>query len=886
VFSFVNSATYTIGTADGVSNCKVSVSPSSVEAGKNVTISITPSTWLAGASDRTIKLEITPPGSSKRTQTLTSQSYSFSPDKIGTYQFKAILGWKNWLGWAKSTSTSFTLSVTGNMPPTANFVYKNTAPGYGTDLGTSKLNASLSSDPDGTIKEYTWNFDAGNPITGYKTFYNTAIYIFNWSYDTGADGIFEAQIPITLTVKDNDGATDSITKNVNVRKVCITCITECTNPKDCGQMGWECGSGKESNCQDNINCGNCPSGKTCQNHKCVPVCNPYSCSQMGWECGSGYESKCNSNINCGNCNSNETCINHSCEPSCNPKSCSGMNWECGSGYESKCSSYINCDGCGPNETCINHSCEPSCNPKNCSQMNWECGTGYESNCSSYLSCGWCANNESCIGHKCVPDCDTKNCSEMNWECGDGYETCGNWIECNDCETNEACDNHKCVPTCTEKSCSEMNWECGYGFENGCGNFIPCGNCGTGEKCENNQCVPDCIPKDCDEMGWECGYGTETGCGNYLPCENCASANDLCIGNQCICQPETCATLGKECGTITEPNCSGTLDCGTCPAGEMCSPTNHCVCEPKTCAEMGWGCETGNEDRCGQIIDCGPCAGGSLCQNNTCCTPQTCIGLGWECGLDIEPNCGQALNCGLCPNPAQLCINHGCNAPPEAKFKASTLQGLSPLVVGFDATESTDIDGDPLFFEWDFGDGTTGSNATETKIFTANGIFIVILTVTDNHGLFDTAQKTVRTSDKVGITGFSATHPKNKNENTTVKISCSKDGVSAKIEFQTMDGASITPPLSTGNTEILINTCGITPTEIIRTDFPNQGVYQVTATITGQNCENCPQTRYFVVGRDLDNLQAPETSPIVVLLTALGAISIIALNGKKKWPEND
>ena len=876
LFSLVNSATFTIGTADGVSDCKVNISPSPAEAEKNVSISITPSAWLSGASDRTIKLEITPPDSSKQTETLSSQSYSFSPDKIGTYQFKAILGWKNWLGFAKSASTSFSLSVTGNLSPTANFTYLNTKPGTATDEGNSRLNASSSSDSDGSVVKYAWSFDAGNPVTGYKTF-TQPIYDFWWSHDTGGNGIFEADIPITLTVTDNEGATNSITNTVHVKKVCLPCITECTNPKNCSQMGWECGSGEESNCDDTINCGNCPSGKNCENHACVPVCVPYSCSQMGWDCGSGKETKCNKTISCGNCNSDKTCIEHECKTDCNPKNCSQMNWECGSGDESRCDSYINCGGCASNESCISHECEPDCEPKNCSQMGWDCGTGNENNCFSYISCGWCGSGESCIGHECVPNCIPKNCSEMGWECGTGNENCGSYINCGNCGTNEECNNHQCEPTCEEKSCSQMNWECGYGFEEGCGNFISCGSCGTGEKCENNQCVPDCTPKNCSQMGWDCDFGAESECGEFLSCGNCA-ADYLCVGNECICQPETCASLGKECNTVTEPNCGGTLDCGTCPAEEMCSPANQCVCKPKTCVEMGWECETGNEDRCGQLLDCGTCAGGALCQNNTCCTPQTCVGLGWECGLDVEPNCGQTLNCGICA-PGQLCIVHGCNTKPEAKFKASTLQGLSPLVVNFDASESLDPDGDPLTFEWDFGEGNTGSNVKETKTFANNGVFTIKLTVRDNHGLEDYEQAIVRTSDKVGIIGFSATHPKTKNENTTVKIACSKDGVNARIEFLLMNGTPINPPLSTGNIENIPD-CGITPKEITRTDFPDQGIYKVTATITGQDCENCPQTRYFVVGKSIDNLQAPETSPIIVLLTALGVISIIALNGKK------
>jgi len=88
--------------------------------------------------------------------------------------------------------------VTGNQSPTASFTANPTS-------GVSPLevffNASNSSDSDGTIVSYQWDFKDGNTGSG-ETISHT--FSSTGSYNVG------------LTVTDNEGASDSATKNITV----------------------------------------------------------------------------------------------------------------------------------------------------------------------------------------------------------------------------------------------------------------------------------------------------------------------------------------------------------------------------------------------------------------------------------------------------------------------------------------------------------------------------------------------------------------------------------------------------------------------------------------------------------------------------------------------
>ena len=73
-----------------------------------------------------------------------------------------------------------------------------------------------------------------------------------------------------------------------------------------------------------------------------------------------------------------------------------------------------------------------------------------------------------------------------------------------------------------------------------------------------------------------------------------------------------------------------------------------------------------------------------------------------------------------------------NNPPEAKIDAPT-QAKVKQEITFDASDSTDPDGDSLQFAWDFGDGQNGEGIEVIHQFVEPGSYTVILTTTDEHG---------------------------------------------------------------------------------------------------------------------------------------------------------
>lgn len=84
----------------------------------------------------------------------------------------------------------------------------------------------------------------------------------------------------------------------------------------------------------------------------------------------------------------------------------------------------------------------------------------------------------------------------------------------------------------------------------------------------------------------------------------------------------------------------------------------------------------------------------------------------------------------CTDQASLAIQIVDNQTPVAQATASAISGQAPFVVVFDGSTSYDPDGEPLTYQWDFGDCATREGPKATHTFNFAGTYQVILTVSD------------------------------------------------------------------------------------------------------------------------------------------------------------
>jgi len=83
-----------------------------------------------------------------------------------------------------------------------------------------------------------------------------------------------------------------------------------------------------------------------------------------------------------------------------------------------------------------------------------------------------------------------------------------------------------------------------------------------------------------------------------------------------------------------------------------------------------------------------------------------------------------------------------NDSPTAAFTATPATGQVPLTVQFNASGSDDPDGTIDSYAWDFGDGDSGTGLTSSHTYTTPGVYVVLLTVTDDEGATDTTDESI------------------------------------------------------------------------------------------------------------------------------------------------
>lgn len=88
------------------------------------------------------------------------------------------------------------------------------------------------------------------------------------------------------------------------------------------------------------------------------------------------------------------------------------------------------------------------------------------------------------------------------------------------------------------------------------------------------------------------------------------------------------------------------------------------------------------------------------------------------------------------------VSETTNQRPIAAFTSI----CDALVCGFDGSDSIDTDGSVVSYEWDFGDGSTGTGIAPNHTYGAFGTYAVTLTVTDNEGASDTETADIHVTD--------------------------------------------------------------------------------------------------------------------------------------------
>jgi PKD repeat protein len=190
---------------------------------------------------------------------------------------------------------------------------------------------------------------------------------------------------------------------------------------------------------------------------------------------------------------------------------------------------------------------------------------------------------------------------------------------------------------------------------------------------------------------------------------------------------------------------------------------------------------------------------------------------------------------------------GLNGVPTADAGPNQATAPSGTVV-FDASGSSDPDGDGLSYDWSFENGSTATGVSPTRTYESEGRYNVTLTVTDENGATDTDSSVVTVSDSDGPDAIISGNQTILDGSGTVALNASaSDGIDPNYSWKLGDGTT-----ATGST--------------VSHSYGDPGTYGVELTVT-----------------DAAGLTTTDTLNVVVLADAR---SDSFESGLSKWSIND
>ena len=214
-------------------------------------------------------------------------------------------------------------------------------------------------------------------------------------------------------------------------------------------------------------------------------------------------------------------------------------------------------------------------------------------------------------------------------------------------------------------------------------------------------------------------------------------------------------------------------------------------------------------------------------------------------------------------------------PPIANFTYSPSRPKINETVTFNASTSFDQDGTIVSYEWDFGDGTTGTGEIATHQYVESEVHQVTLTVTDDTASNDTytLAVTVRYTNDIAIINVEISKTEvTAGETVTINATALNRGsitksftITAYYDDTIIDEKPVTN---------LDPDAEVTKTFIWDTAGVAEGIYQISANATDVEGEEAPDDNEFIDGTV--NVKAAGAQELGILIISAVVVVVVVL----------